>query len=320
MVFFLKSLNRVGELFLERMTQPLFWPDFIYFKIHSGKEFLKKVNLLHEFTRKVIKDRKNELLGFKNGQNYEKSKHYIGTIEEENVPRRKAFMDLLLDHHINENDLSEEDIREEVDTFMFEGHDTTAMALSWIIFLLGHNPEAQEKLRKEVDLLYEEMKAESCDDQPVALDLLKIKKLKYLECVIKEGLRLCPSVPLVGRTVTKELDVNGYIIPEGTTVLCFIYQLHRNQEIFPQPERFVPDRFFAENLVNRHPFAFVPFSAGPRNCIGQRFAMSELKILLALLIKNFIFESTEPRDKIMFNMEMVLRPKVPLKVKFLKRN
>ena len=159
------------------------------------------------------------------------------------------------------------------------------------------------------------MKAESCDDQPVALDLLKIKKLKYLECVIKEGLRLCPSVPLVGRTVTKELDVNGYIIPEGTTVLCFIYQLHRNQEIFPQPERFVPDRFFAENLVNRHPFAFVPFSAGPRNCIGQRFAMSELKILLALLIKNFIFESTEPRDKIMFNMEMVLRPKVPLKVK-----
>lgn len=308
-------------MFLKRLTSPLFWSDFIFYKFTLGQTFQESVNYLHEFTRKVIKDRKREMLGLESENTYEKSKHYIGTIEgDENTPKRKAFMNILLDHHINNtDDFSEEDIREEVDTFMFEGHDTTAMGMSWILYLLGHHPEIQEKLAAEVDSLFEEMLAESSDKTPVNIDLNRIRELKYLECVIKEGLRLCPSVPFVGRTLTNDIDIKGYLIPKGTTVLCFIYQLHRDPAIFPNPERFDPDRFLPENVNHRHPFAYVPFSAGPRNCIGQKFAMSELKIVLSYLVRNFTFKSVAPRDKILFNMELVLRPKTPLDIQVFER-
>lgn len=142
---------------------------------------------------------------------------------------------------------------------------------------------------------------------------------------MKEGLRLCPSVPLVGRRLHEDLEVKtgtdkNYTIPSGTIVYVFIYMLHRDPETFANPESFDPDRFLSSGTERRNPFAYVPFSAGPRNCIGQRFAMSEVKIVLAFLLRNFRFESIDHRDKIVVSMEMVLRPKVPLNVRIFRRN
>lgn len=233
-------------------------------------------------------------------------------------------MDLLLDHHLNGGDLTEEGIREEVDTFMFEGHDTTSMALSWILFLLGHHSEIQEKVWPEIDMLFDEMERESPDGPPnITLD--KIKDLKYLDCIVKEGLRLCPSVPFIGRRLHEDFTFTtndkSYQVPAGTIIYVFIYMLHRDPEVFPNPEVFNPDRFLPENCAEkRNPFAYVPFSAGPRNCIGQRFALSELKIVLSFILRNFRIESLDQRDKILVNMEMVLRPKVPLNVRFHERH
>lgn len=194
------------------------------------------------------------------------------------------------------------------------------MALSWIIFLLGHSQEFQAKVQAEVDTLFEETEdnAEK-NSEKFMLTLDKIKELKYLECCIKEGLRLCPSVPFIGRRLHEEMEINGYKVPEGTIIFIYIYMLHRDPNVFKDPEQFNPDRFLPENSIGRHPFAFVPFSAGPRNCIGQRFAMSELKVTLAFLLRHFRFESLEARDKITTQMEMVFRPKCPIRVRVYER-
>lgn len=298
--------------------QPSYWLDPLYYRLERGKQFKEKVKHLHDFTMKVIRDRKEEMMrDAENGKNIGDS-----PANKSGDGRRLAFMDLLLNHHLNSGELSEEDIREEVDTFMFEGHDTTAMAMSWILYLLGHNMEVQDRLALEVDSLFADLSCEmqDSDNQSKAeITLDKIKQLKYLDCVVKEGLRLCPSVPLVGRKVHEDMEIKGYKIPASTIVYCFIYQLHRDPEVFPDPETFNPDRFLPENSGGRHPFAFVPFSAGPRNCIGQKFALAELKIVLALLIRHYRFVSLDEHDKILSNMEMVLRPKVPIKMKIHER-
>lgn len=241
----------------------------------------------------------------------------------------KAFLDLLLEKvnlgadgpaQQQQQKLSDEEIREEVDTFMFEGHDTTAMALSWTLFLLGHHPRVQERIWREVDELFESEliggsahKKDNLDDE--LLELEHLKKLKYLDCVIKEALRLCPSVPFIGRQTTSELKLGAHTIPPGSVIFVLIYQLHRNPRVFPNPEQFDPDRFLPENLLGRHPFAYVPFSAGPRNCIGQKFAMAEMKTILLHMTRNFEFESVTPLDKARVQMEMVLRPKCPLHIR-----
>lgn len=197
------------------------------------------------------------------------------------------------------------------------------MALSWILYLLGHHPEIQARAAAEVDALFEEDSANleeanngSDDgDERVLLTLDKIKSLKYLECCVKEGLRLCPSVPFIGRRLHEDMQINGQWVPKGTILFVYIYMLHRDPDVFPKPEEFDPDRFLPENSTGRHPFSFVPFSAGPRNCIGQRFAMSELKVVLAYLLRHFRFDSLDHRDKISAMMEMVYRPKSPLRLR-----
>lgn len=138
----------------------------------SGKKFAHNLNILHNFTRKVIRDRKHEIISGKGDDVSETADDPSGT------QNQSRFLDLLLHHHLDGPDLTEEGIREEVDTFMFEGHDTTSMALSWIIFLLGHHPEIQEKVWSEIDSLFEELEGELTDGQRVQIPLHRVKDLK----------------------------------------------------------------------------------------------------------------------------------------------
>lgn len=115
--------------------------------------------------------------------------------------------------------------------------------------------------------------------------------LKYMECVIKESLRLYPSVPFISRELEEETTTSeGFVLPKKADVHIHIFDLHRNPKYWPEPEKFDPDRFLPENCVNRHPFAYVPFSAGPRNCIGMFVGISET-ILLTCIFINCILNS-----------------------------
>jgi len=185
------------------------------------------------------------------------------------------------------------------------------MGLNWATYLLGHNPQIQEKLQEELDRVVEEGKEITSDD---------LKELKYLDLVIKEAQRIYPSVPTFARQLEQDAKVGDYIIPKGTNAVVLTYSLHRDPNVFPDPERFDPDRFLPENTKGRSPFAYVPFSAGPRNCIGQKFAIMELKIILAKLFHKFTVKSQTPRSEMKMVRELVLRPEAGIIVTLTKRN
>ncbi|XP_029850540.2 cytochrome P450 4c3 [Ixodes scapularis] len=299
---YVRSLYEVGETFMARVMRPWLWPNYVFYMSSFGKKFKDNLAQLHNFTRKVIRERKAELLEQKVIDGLTIGDQVIGQ------KRRQAFLDLLLSHHIQDSSLTEEDIREEVDTFMFEGHDTTAMGISWAMYLIGLHADVQQKIHEELDGIFGEDR-----ERPISPD--DLKEMKYLECALKESQRLFPSVPFIGRELMEDVVVNGYTVPRGTTCFLFTFMLHRDKEIFPNPEVFDPERFRPENCVGRHPFAYVPFSAGPRNCIGQKFAMMEEKVVLCSVLRNFYIHAVDFRDKIHLVAELVTRSKHGLRIR-----
>jgi cytochrome P450 family 4 len=148
-----------------------------------------------------------------------------------------------------------------------------------------------------------------------------LQEMKYLERTVKEVLRLYPSVHMVSRKTGEEVVTgSGYVIPKNSIVLLQIYDIHHDPKIYPDPEKFDPDRFLPENSQNRHPFAYLPFSAGSRNCIGQRFAMLELKAAICGILANFVLHPVDTPETIVFVIDLILRTKEGIKVKFVPRN
>ncbi|NWZ60456.1 CP4FN protein, partial [Haliaeetus albicilla] len=198
------------------------------------------------------------------------------------------------------NTLSDEDIAAEADTFMFEGHDTTASGLAWLLYNLACHPHYQEQCRQEVRELLKGRDAEEIKWEDLS-------HLPFTTMCIKESLRLHPPVTAVSRRCTRDIALHdGRVIPKGIMCLMSIYGTHHNPDIWPEPQVYNPLRFSPENSKGRSPLAFIPFSAGPRNCIGQRFAMAELKVVAALTVARFAIKldaGRPPRRK----PELILR-------------
>ncbi|KAB1259674.1 Leukotriene-B4 omega-hydroxylase 3, partial [Camelus dromedarius] len=195
--------------------------------------------------------------------------------------------------------LSDEDIRAEADTFMFAGHDTTASGLSWVLYNLAKHPEYQERCRQEVQELLK-------DREPKEIEWDDLTQLPFLTMCIKESLRLHPPAPTISRRCTQDIVLpDGRVIPKGVICLISIFGIHHNPSVWPDPEVYDPFRFDPEHIKGRSPLAFIPFSAGPRNCIGQSFAMTEMKVVLALTLLRFrvLPDKEEPRR----SPELILR-------------
>lgn len=301
---YVRAVYSMSDIILHRMKLPWLWLDSVFHMFKEGMEHKKSLKILHDFSNSVITERANE---------FEREEKRKAENNSTSKTKRKAFLDLLLNVTDEEgNKLSHEDIREEVDTFMFEGHDTTAAAINWSLYLLGSYPEVQKKVDEELDEVFGK------SDRPVTTE--DLKKLKYLECVIKETLRIFPSVPLFARQLNEDCEVAGYKIVKDAEAIIFTYGLHRDPRYFPDPEEFKPERFFPENSQGRHPYAYVPFSAGPRNCIGQRFAMMEEKTILSCILRQFWIESTQKREELGVAGDLILRPTNGIWIKLKKRH
>ncbi|XP_046636787.1 cytochrome P450 4C1-like isoform X1 [Daphnia pulicaria] len=274
---YVKAVYRIGQVFVERFQKPWLKNPRIFSLSALGREHDQLLKTLHGFTENVIRKRQ---------ETFVKQTHLkIEAEEAEAGIRGKGklpLLDLLLKVSDDGRVLSAHDIRQEIDTFMSAGHDTTSSLIGWFLYSMASNPECQETVFNELQDVFGESERDCTQED--------IPNLKYFDCCIKETLRIYPSVPAFERNVQEDVKIGEYLIPAGTTLQCLTLAIHRNPEFFPDPLAYKPERFFPEEAIGRHPYAYIPFSAGPRNCIGQRFALLESKVVLSSLLRRYKFE------------------------------
>jgi cytochrome P450 len=199
--------------------------------------------------------------------------------------------------------MSDQQLRDEVLTFLIAGHETTALGLTWTWHLLAQHPEVEKKLHQELDRVLRGRLPEFSD----------LPALTYTERVIKESMRLYPPAWSLARTVIADFDMRGYRIPAGANVVMSQWIMHRSAAYFPDPEKFDPDRWSPEKAQKLPRFAYFPFGGGPRQCIGASFAMMEAILLLATIAQNFQLDSV-PGHPVVLVPSFTLRPKYGLRM------
>ncbi|NP_001349931.1 cytochrome P450 4C1-like [Halyomorpha halys] len=298
---FISATKTVIDGIVQRYLHFWLFPNFTYRLSKPGKMFFKGIDVLHTFAEQVIRKRKELFISEKLASGNNNTSRKI---------QRKAFLDTLLElDDSNPGLFTEVDIREEVDTFMFEGHDTVSAALMFALFLLANHPNVQDKAYiEQIEIFGDDKKV------PTAHDL---QKMIYLEMIIKETLRLYPSVPFHSRVLTDDLKIDeNTVIPAGQSVVILTYYIHRSKRHWINPEEFIPERFTPG--VERHPFSYIPFSAGPRNCIGQKFAMMELKTVLSSVVRYCWLEPVT--TSIIPDGTVIMKSAEPVIVKVFPRN
>ncbi|NXO85954.1 CP3A9 protein, partial [Sitta europaea] len=195
--------------------------------------------------------------------------------------------------------------------FIFAGYEPTGNILGYLAYELAMHPDVQEKVLQEIDTVLP-------NKAPLTYEALM--KLEYLDMTVSETLRLYPIGGRIERTCKRDVEINGVTIPKGVVVTIPPYVLHRDPEYWPNPDEFRPERFRKENKDSIDPYTYLPFGAGPRNCLGMRFALLVLKVAIVSLLQHFTFQTCkETQIPIKLSSVGLLTPEKPIILKFVPR-
>ncbi|XP_062531082.1 cytochrome P450 4C1 [Bombyx mori] len=209
------------------------------------------------------------------------SKIEVDTQYDLGLYKRKTFLDLLITFSGDEKGYTNVELREEMLTLTVAGTDTSAVAIGFTLELLAKYPKIQDKVYQE---LYEIF-----DGSERALVKEDLEKMEYLDRVVKESLRLFPPVPFIIRKVLEDTRLpSGNVLPAGSGIMVSIWGIHRDPKYWgPEAEHFDPDRFLPERFNLEHPCCYMPFSSGPRNCLGYQYAMISIKTSLSAILRRY---------------------------------
>lgn len=302
-----------------RQVKLLYRLDSIYKFTKLREKGDRMMNIILGMTRKVVKDRNEnyspearaiiedvaEPTPAKQATKTEGLRDDLDDIDENDVgaKRRLALLDAMVEMAKNPDiEWNEKDIMDEVNTIMFEGHDTTSAGSSFALCMMGIHKDIQERV-------FAEQKAIFGDNMQRDCTFADTMEMKYLERVILETLRMYPPVPLIARRLDHDVKlVSGpYTVPKGTTCVVLQYCVHRRPDIYENPTKFDPDNFLPERAAKRHYYSFIPFSAGPRSCVGRKYAMLKLKVLLSTIVRNFIIHSTDTEADFKLQADIILK-------------
>ena len=279
-----KAVAILSEVAFREMQAPLRMP--IWVPTVSNREKRRAIKTLDDVVRNIVRERRAE-----GGDHGDLLSMLLATVDEESGQTR----------------LTDEQVRDEVTTLMLAGHDTTAAAFDWLWYALATHPDVAKRCQDEIALVIGQRKPQASD----------VEQLPFLVAAIKETLRLYP--PAIGvflRQVTETIKIGGYTVPCGSLVTLSSFVTHRDARWFENPERFDPERFLMPREEAIPPLAYFPFGAGPRVCIGQAFAMTELVLVAATILKQCTVTTAPTTVKPQLHVTMALRPKDPLMLRW----
>eukprot|EP00118_Oscarella_pearsei_P013515 m.108956 g.108956 ORF g.108956 m.108956 type:complete len:276 (+) comp37332_c0_seq1:797-1624(+) len=249
---------------MDRLLYIPHWPDFVYSRTAKGIEFHALCKYVHKFSEEILKNRRKAL-------------------EEKIQPEKKYsdFIDLLLvARDENGVGLTNQEIRSEIDAFLFAGHETTAVSLAFLLYNLAKHPEYQKKIRNELKIFSVNGKTQ--------LDWGSLLSLTFMTKCIKESLRLFPPLPLLLKELSEDRKLRQYHLRKGQLVHINVYGLHHSRAFWKDPQVYNPDRW---NETDGR--AFMPFGFGPRTCIGQQFSLNEIKLTVARVLNRYDLKIAE---------------------------
>ncbi|XP_022827529.1 cytochrome P450 4C1-like isoform X2 [Spodoptera litura] len=286
----------LSVLYYERATKPWLHLPFFFKKSALKRKQDKLTETVKNILTPIIQKRRLEM----------KMNSYINN---ENDDKFQPVLNRLLYLADEQNAFTDTEIREHLNTFVIAAYDTTTVSLTLILMMIGWHKDVQERIYNEIqEVLNNEDRDFTKNDLP---------KLVYVEAVIKETLRLYPTIPYIGRQVNRDIVLGKYTLPAGSTCGISLYGIHRHPMWGKDADQFIPDRWLDPARLPNHPNAFVAFGVGKRYCIGKQYSMMAMKTAIGHIVREYHVHSDLSRLK--FQYEVVLQPTKGHRITFTKR-
>uniref|UniRef100_A0A665TZK5 unspecific monooxygenase n=1 Tax=Echeneis naucrates TaxID=173247 RepID=A0A665TZK5_ECHNA len=230
---------------------------------------------------------------------------------------RVDFLQLMIDSQKNnevgqDKGLSDHEILSQAMIFLFAGYETSSSSLTFLAYNLATNPHTMKRLQEEIDSTF---------SNKAPIEYQALMQMEYLDSVINESLRLYPIAQRLERVAKETVEINGIVIPKDMVVMVPVWPLQRDPQLWPEPELFKPERFSKENKGSIDPYTYMPFGAGPRNCIGMRFALVMMKLALVEILQRYSFAACKETEiPLELDIQGLLAPKRPIKLKLVPRS